>query len=181
MGISRLVPVGAHHLAFIHEQAARPENAEFFRRNSPVNLWPKDTLAWWGNAFIVESAEEKPLGMLSLSNIDAQNRQLEFGVFLDKEACKPASRREVAVDAIAQFLEYTFDYLQYEKVYSRTLEHREAVFGGYEQYGFTQDAVLRNNVWWQGEWHNEVIYSLLSKEWQTALKPKLQQLEKKAS
>lgn len=163
----RLVPVSKPEQAdYIRQQAQRPENEEFFRRQAPVNLWPKETLHWWTNAFIVESLEdERPLGLLSLSNIDAQNRNFEFGLFLDKEACKPASRREVAVAALKQLLDYAFDYLQYEKVTSKTLSHRDNVFAGYEQWGFNKDAVLRRNVWFKGEFRDEVIYSLLASEW----------------
>lgn len=163
----RLVPVSTHeHGEYIREQAMRPENAEFFRRQAPANLWPKEIVHLWTNSFIVECLEdERPLGVLSLSNIDAQNKNFEFGLFLDKEACKPASRREVAVEAIKQLLDYAFDYLQYEKVTSKTLAHRANVFSGYEQWGFTKDAVLRKNVWFRNEFHDEVIYSLLREEW----------------
>lgn len=164
----RLLPVTTEaQAAYIVEQAKKPENAEFFRRQSPVCTWPKETLSWWANMFIVERlSDEKPLGVLSLGAIDAQNKNLEFGMFLDKEACKPASRRAVAVEAInGCFLDYVFNYLQYEKVYSRTLPHRESIFSGYEEWGFNKDAVLRRNVWFDGDFRDEVVYSLLRSEW----------------
>lgn len=164
---TRLVPVTTQeHDAFIHAQARRPENAEFFRRQASPNLWPKDTVSWWAPCFIVERSDNGAMvGMASVSNIDAQNRQLDIGLFLDKELCSPLTSKELAIDSISQLINYVFDYLQYEKVSARMLEHRSALQALLAEYGFKQEALLRNNVWFQGKFQNEVSFALLRSEW----------------
>lgn len=160
----RLTPITDDKL--IREWAGKPENAEFFRRMPPVNMWPADTTGWWSGMFLVQRTDdEKNLGLLALTNNDVFHRSVEMGALLDKEACGELKRRDVAVEAITQALDYVFLYLGYEKIYSKTLAHRSSLFAGYEQYGFNKDGVLRSNVFFQGKHHDEVVYSLLKNEW----------------
>lgn len=145
--------------------AADPEQAEFFRRYPPVSVWPADVLAWFSQSSIIQNEEGAALGLFSFSNVDNQNRQIEFGLLLDKDACAPLSRRAVAVEVLAIELDYAFNYLGFEKVYSKTLAHRDTIFAGYEQYGFTKEATLRHNIRIGNKYYDEVVYGLLASEW----------------
>lgn len=161
----RLRPVERRDLARIKSLAKKEENSEYFRRFPAVFTWPEDTLAWWTGTYIIETLDEAPLGLLNLANVDTFHRQAEIGLLVDKELCGAIKRRDVVVSALHDALDYIFSYLGFERAYFRILSPRTPLAMALTEWGFTCEGTLRHNVFFNGQWHDETLFSALRSEW----------------
>lgn len=60
---------------------------------------------------------------------------------------------------------YGFGELGLHKIWTEIYEFDQPKFKLYQELGFHQDGLLRENYYHQGKWHNSRIMSLLAAEW----------------
>ena len=97
------------------------------------------------------------LGEASFFNYNPLNRSAELGVIIDPDERKKGYGRE-ALQLLTRFL---FKYRGLNKVYAQTAAFNKGAVALLESLGFQRDAILRQHYFFEGEFHNGVIYSLL--------------------
>jgi diamine N-acetyltransferase len=112
--------------------------------------------------FIGEPAEGgAPFGVFCMQNIDYRNQRGESGIFLNDEAAGDGVR---AFEGIFLLLDYCFRYLNLRKVSGEVLpENTRAVrFNG--GIGMQMEAVRRRHVYYDGDFHDLLIYSIFRED-----------------
>ncbi|AZS44631.1 Putative ribosomal N-acetyltransferase YdaF [Microbacterium oleivorans] len=107
--------------------------------------------------------DEKPEGMTTFCNIDAENRHVEIGyTWLSRQV----QRTEVNTTAKRLLLEHAFEACDAIAVEFRTSWHNRQSRAAIERLGARQDGVLRNHrIGPGGSMRDTVVYSILPHEW----------------
>lgn len=141
----------------IAEWTVNPDLAEYFRRYAPAFAMKFDYSDPFHFAIYVDG---QPVGLCCLTDFDSGNKKVGMGIMLEK-----GFRDESIITNSCLYLgQYVFDYLGYNKLYCLTLPHRTALHSRLEGAGFTKEAQLRENCFWRGQYHDEVLHSMTKKE-----------------
>ena len=70
-----------------------------------------------------------------------------------------------AEESCRLLLDYAFNELGLNKVWTEIYEFDEKKKALYDKFGFQQDGLLRQNYWYDGKWWNSRILSLLIREY----------------
>jgi len=151
----------AEHIAL---WATKPSNAEYFRRSPPVQDWlRKDFIdqLFAGSWIIYE--DDAPVGLLSMHSLDPYARSCEWAILIDKDSS--AHSHNTAMEMIHQACEYSFNYKNLHKIYVKLLDHRDNLKLALESVGATLEVTLRDSVYFNGEYRNEYLLSMLKLEY----------------
>lgn len=110
---------------------------------------------------IVREEDNIPVGTISFFNHNPLNRSAELGILIDPDERKNGFGSE----ALKILIKYLFKHRGLNKVYARTPAYNTGAVKLLESLGFKRDATLRNHRFYDGEFHDELIYSLLLFEW----------------
>ena len=114
---------------------------------------------------IVLAAERREdarvIGDVSLNLRSAFHRQGEIGFVFHPDAQGHGYAREAA----AAVLHVAFADLGLHRVYGRADLRNEASAGLMRRLGMRQEALLRENEIFKGEWSDEVVFAILRREW----------------
>jgi len=136
---------------------------EFFRRHPPVFAWGDDQniVTAFSTSYFIRD-DDQIVGLMSLANYDTQHKMVEMGLLIDKEYKK--DNLKAYTSACVQAADYVFNYLGYNKMYTKVLTHRGKLRSNMDKAGFTRNGTLPQNVFWKGEFHDEDVYSILARD-----------------
>jgi len=113
--------------------------------------------------FIVCLVEKDfPIGYGGLMNIDFKNSKAETYMAVGH---KEYWGKGYAADIRKRLLEYAFKELGMNKVYSYVWSENEKMINLNKKFGFVTEGLLREDVFYQGEYRNIYIMSLLKREY----------------
>lgn len=160
----RLAPFTSEVIPAIARWAEKKENAEFFRRTPPPQDWLSSLgiQNLWQNVRIIYE-DEMPVGMLTVTMHDQYSRAVEYGLLIDKE--ESSHKSFTALEVMRAACVYAFDYMNVHKIYVKLLDTRTGLKSRLEGLGFTTEALLRDSVFFQGEYRNEYLLSCLKLEY----------------
>jgi perosamine synthetase len=112
----------------------------WFFHQEPLTM--EQQIAWYNRylhdehdvTFIIETLDEKPVGMIALYDIDEQAKRAELGRLLIGE--RQYQKKGFARDATGLLLNWAFTELGLEEVYLRVFEHNNRAIALYEGCGF---------------------------------------------
>lgn len=110
--------------------------------------------------FILEKNKES-LGFVALYSIDTIHRKAEFAIMLDPNHQGFGYSGEATQLAIA----YAFKTLNLNKLYLITDEVNEKAIHVYKKAGFTTEAVLKDEYFVNGSYHNSVYMSMFQSDY----------------
>jgi RimJ/RimL family protein N-acetyltransferase len=165
MQVITLLPFQAQHLEFMRAWAQDERLEEFFRRYPPLFAWNSDAQIQqsFGQAYVI-SADEKPIGLLTLSQYDPQNKKVEIGLLLSPE--HKERRGFTFVEACRQAAEMVFHYMGYNKIYALVLPDRQGLKQVMASYGFKKEGELRDNCFWKGRFWDEDLYAITREDFE---------------
>lgn len=148
----------------------QPELRQYFREYRELSL--ENQHHWFERIsddlcnlmFIIEEIDGlKPVGVCGLTRIDWYLRSAELSLYIGDQG------RYVddlyAPDALNLLLAYAFDELNLYKVWAEVYAFDQLKAGLLKQmFAFRQDGVLRANCFFQGEYCDSLILSLLTEE-----------------
>ena len=76
-----------------------------------------------------------------------------------------------ATEAAAQLLPIAFDGFDFHRVIARVDARNEASCNVLRRLGMRQEAYLRENEWFKGEWTDEIDFAILADEWRASRQP----------
>ena len=112
---------------------------------------PKDSIS-----FAVES-EGELIGQAGLHRVDHFNQRCELGIALGKNYWG----RGLGQQATRLLLDYAFTYLNMNRVSVRVLADDARAVGAYRKAGFREEGRLREAAWFAGDFHDELVMSVL--------------------
>lgn len=108
--------------------------------------------------FILHNGNEK-LGYVALFDIDLIHSRAEFAIMLDPEK----QGNGYALPATQQAIDYAFRTLNIHKLFLVVDEINEKAIHVYEKAGFEKEAVLKEEYYVDGAYHNIVYMSVIQK------------------
>jgi len=106
---------------------------------------------------IVDKETNTMTGVISFFNFNHLNRSAELGILIDPDTRK----KGYATDAMRLLIKYLFLYRGLNKVYAETADFNNGTIKLLEKIGFKKDGTLRNHHFYNGEFHNKLVYSFL--------------------
>ena len=114
-----------------------------------------------GDFAVERVADGRLVGRVRYFNLNPRNRSAEIGY-----AIGPAYQGEgYATEALGQLLALLFNDHSLNKVYAQTGEFNEASIALLGHWGFQQDGRLRQHHELNGEFFDDLIFSLLAEEY----------------
>jgi RimJ/RimL family protein N-acetyltransferase len=112
--------------------------------------------------FGIELTKEKKLiGLSMLKNIDIIFRKAEFAIFIgDAEE----RGKGYAKSATLQTLHIGFDKYHLHRIFLHVQENNQSAIKLYEKLGFIREGILRESIYKNGKYINEIVMSILEDE-----------------
>jgi len=104
------------------------------------------------------------IGYTSINNIDYRNRKAEWGGTIIGEF--EHQHQGYATEAAIIMLRYIFEELNMHKCYGCCLEEHEATIKLLKKLYFTQDGILRENLFKGNTYKNMLLFSILRNEYE---------------
>ncbi|MCP8615404.1 GNAT family N-acetyltransferase [Salirhabdus salicampi] len=111
---------------------------------------------------IISTRETNELiGDLALTEIDHINRnaQIRVGIFQ-----KEYRGKGYGTDALSLILEYAFDILHLHRIGLSVYPFNPRGIKSYEKLGFKQEGIIRDELFYNGEYHDSIIMGVLKNE-----------------
>jgi len=101
------------------------------------------------------------VGMISLQQVDWQNRQASIGYFL----ASSAQGMGIMTSTVAAFLNYAFYYLKLNRIEIRCGLKNKKSMAIPEKLLFTKEGIIRDGEFLYDHYHDLALFSMLAKEW----------------
>lgn len=111
---------------------------------------------------VIERKNNKPIGVVSLINIDYKNQNAECIIDIgDKEAWG----KGYGTEAMKLLLDYAFLEMNLHRIFLRVFSFNERAIKLYERLGFQQEGIFIESVFRDGKWHDIIQMSILQNEY----------------
>lgn len=114
---------------------------------------------------VVRLGSELPVGMVTLSNIDWQNRSATHGIKLHPDCPKGAG---IATDAVMTLMQYAFEEVNLHRLDGSWLDYNTASKKLYEKCGWKVEGVKKQAVFRKGCYHDLYITGILKEDYLAA-------------
>lgn len=105
-------------------------------------------------------ANEDPVGLVSLNDIDFNHRRASWAYYIGEE------RLQMLGAMIGPCVyHYGFDELQLHKMYGEVMGENEKVRRIHEKHGCQEVGVFRDHIYKYGRFHDVYIYEMLAEDW----------------
>jgi len=167
----RIRAIELDDLEKITEWRNTTEIMEYFYEKEPLSL---EMQRRWFERYLSRPEKERyylietlcgdrPIGTVSLYNIDWRNRHCEFGRFF---LCADDLRgKGYGKEALELILDFGFNHLNMAKIYCTTYLDNHRALSLYESVGFRRDGVLRQHIFRGGKYIDIALLSICSNEW----------------
>jgi RimJ/RimL family protein N-acetyltransferase len=125
--------------------------------------------------FVIELADGRPVGMLSLIGVDTVNRHAESARFLigDEDAVRGVP---AAVEAMKLLYELAFDRLGLERVWGMVAADNRLMIKWQRYLGMREEGRLRNHYRIGGRFQDAVCLGILAEEYRGQARPRMEAL-----
>jgi RimJ/RimL family protein N-acetyltransferase len=110
--------------------------------------------------FVIETHEGVDVGGISLHSRDRKNGTFSFGIGIDREH----RSKGYAADAVRILLRYGFWERRYQKCNSACVHTNEASIRLHKKLGFVEEGRRRRHIFFNGEYHDDVLFGLTREE-----------------
>lgn len=111
--------------------------------------------------FIICTGEDRPVGSVYLRDIDRTNHKAEYGIFIGE---KDALSCGYGTQAAKLMKEYAFGSLKLHKLMLRVLAGNDRAKRSYEKAGFVQEAYLKDEVYLEEGYRDEILMACFNPE-----------------
>ena len=165
----------------IYLRAMEPEDMEMYRDmindedvsrmvvgwSFPVSR--KEQSDWYNRAVgdinkrftICMKEDDKPVGMVTLTNIDLVNRTAFHGIKLHPSCPKGQG---VGTDAVMTLMEYAFNQLNQNRLDGEWFLYNKASKHLYEKCGWREEGIKRKAIYRNGEYHDLAVCGILRED-----------------
>lgn len=108
--------------------------------------------------FII-SAANAPIGSVYFRDIDHVNYKAEFGIFIGEDNMRNSG---LGTTACKLACEYGFKTLGLHKIFLRAFASNTIAIRSYEKSGFVREAMLRDDVFVNGEYRDIILMAKIN-------------------
>jgi RimJ/RimL family protein N-acetyltransferase len=112
--------------------------------------------------FIIEDLEGKAIGRIEFERLSMIERSAEVMILIGEP---DARDRGLGSDAMVALLGYLFRQRDLHRVYLTVLSDNQAAIRSYKKVGFAVEGVLREDMFFGGKGHDQLVMSMLSEEY----------------
>ncbi|MEM2839658.1 MAG: GNAT family protein [Thermoplasmata archaeon] len=113
------------------------------------------------HAIIEVKKEKRPIGILSVKDIDGRNSSAHLSIILERKSWG----RGYGSEAIKAAVSFLVERMNVHRIWLRVDEENARAIRCYEKCGFRFDGVVREDHFRNGSWKNSLLMSLLSTEY----------------
>jgi len=149
------------------------ETKRFLSPGIPYLYTLEDERKWFENIsaakdiynFAIETLEdEKYIGGCGLNSIDWKNSVAVVGIFIGD---KKYWGKGYGTDAMKVLIKFVFEQMNIHKVKLNVYSFNERAIRSYEKCGFKVEGVLRQEIFRDGRYYDEMIMGLMKEEYYT--------------
>lgn len=169
----RLVALSSEFLPFYRKWINDPEVADFLA-SVGFPLSTADERQWLDRVlrageytahFTMVTKEGRPIGNIALMDISYQNRNAQLGIMIGE---RDHWDKGFGKDAVRALLGHAFGTLGLNKVDLRLNVENKRALACYEACGFKLEGRKRKQVFYRGEYCDELIMGILKEDWEKA-------------
>ena len=136
---------------------------KFYVSGSYEKKWIEDAIFDSKNIrlAICLSDGDRYIGNVSITNVNQALRSGESNIFIGDHSCWG---KGFGANAYKQLLEYAFKERGFHRIEARVLDTNVASMKLHEKCGFKKEGILRETVFKNGCWQNQVVFSILESE-----------------
>jgi len=110
---------------------------------------------------IIETLAEKPIGFISLGEIDKENRKAEVGMLIGE---KEYWDRGYGTDALVALLKHLFFKLGLNRVGLEVFEYNHRAKKAYEKIGFKVEGIQRQGLYRDNTYYDILLMGILKED-----------------
>ena len=146
----------------------QPEFRRHFREYRELNMVNQEQ--WFARIsasandfmFIIERSDDRaPIGVCGLVYVNWVLRSADISLYIGDDDVYIDGPGGVAEEAARVLIRYGFEDLNLHKVWTELYSFDECKIALFTRLGFARDAVLRDNAYAGGRYHDSYIYSLI--------------------
>ena len=130
---------------------------EFIKRTSSKI----DVVDSWFQFVIIENDSNEIIGDIEIHFVDAEKKQVEIGITLNKNQ----QGKGFATEALKGTINFLFEKLDKHRIIGSIDPRNINSIKLLERVGFRKEAHFRESLLINGEWVDDLVYALLKKEW----------------
>jgi len=105
---------------------------------------------------------EQLIGVMFLMHVNHIHRSAELAFLFDKDSRKASD----IIEAILLTLQFGYYELNLNRIYGKSIEHHTMLIKLFERYGGQREGLLRQSVFKNGKYLNEVMMSILKEDYE---------------
>lgn len=154
----------------VYEYINDPELKRFLMPGIPFPMRLEEEYKWFDSQsafgdtynFAVESLKDRSYaGGCGINSVDWKNRYAIIGIFIGK----PYWGKGYGTDSIKVLQRFIFEEMNLNKVFLKTYSFNERAISCYQKAGFKIEGVLREQIFRDGRYYDEVAMGILFPEW----------------
>ena len=171
----KLVPLDERHLGTLRRWRSDPEVTRYWATQASPT--PEEMHAWLDRnraasvlMWLIEDEHSRPIGYIDLFDLDSANRKAELSLMIGERGVWGQGYAREALRTLLRhaFAPVTTGGLGLHKIYLSVFAENVAAKRTYAACGFREDGVLRDDIYRDGAWHDQILMSVLEHEF-TAL------------
>jgi len=111
---------------------------------------------------VIRKKDNVPVGKVSFFDFNTQNRSAELGLIIDPDE----QEKGYGLAALRLLCRHLFKTRGLNKVHAQTGSFNKAAQALMKKAGFKLDGTLRHHYFYEGEYHDGLVYSLLAYEFE---------------
>ncbi len=115
--------------------------------------------------FAIDTKDGRHIGNIDLRGVQVENRASMLGIMIGERDCWSQG---YGSDAIRTLLGFAFDEMNLNRVELHVFDENERAIACYRKCGFIEEGRLRQDVYYDGAYHDVVVMSVLREEFDAA-------------
>ena len=114
-------------------------------------------------AIVTNDPEEKYIGGCGIHDIDWKNSVAHIGIFIGHRNYR---NNGYGTESISLLLDFVFNQTTLNKIMLEVFSFNKRAINSYKKNGFIEEGRLRENIFRNGEYHDEIIMGILRREYE---------------
>ena len=111
------------------------------------------------SGYLIIESPDGPIGRIDYEHLDGRHGSCEIAMYIGDPG---AQGRGFASDALRTLARHLFNQRGVHRIELTVIESNERARRLYERVGFVTEGLLRDYLWFNGEWHNELLMALFA-------------------
>lgn len=158
-------------LIFAQQYVNDPEIKGLLHPGIPFLYTFEDEQKWYDTlsatndtySFAIETIEDKKyIGGCGINSVDWKNSFVEVGIFIGDNNYWS---KGYGTDAMKTLIEFIFNQMNINKIKLKVFSFNERAIKSYKKCGFEKEGVLRQEIFRNGKYHDEIVMGILREEY----------------